>query len=149
MRHRRRQHALHLVARHSEALQLVSAQGPTADDGGGAEAAFHSEASNGLARERVNTTVVVPTWRLAQWHYEVGRANWTLGNEKKTHDELQQAMRWASRLALPNDTMSKAAGMVQEHGREHPRVRDMLEMPSRGLSRHLSTADYRLSRVQR
>ena len=26
--------------------------------------------------------LAVPAWRLAQWHYEVGRANWTLGNEK-------------------------------------------------------------------
>ena len=71
------------------------------------------------------------------------------GNGELDVDELQQAMHWASRLALPEDTLAKAAAHVQAKGHEHPEVQALMQMGSRGLTRHMRGSNAKLQRVKK
>jgi hypothetical protein len=70
------------------------------------------------------------------------------GNEELDIEELQSAMRWAQRLALPQDKMSKAAAIVQSKGPDHPHVAHMLVLSDRGLSKLASSSKLQLQRVE-
>ena len=71
------------------------------------------------------------------------------GNGELDVNELQQAMHWASRLALPEDTLAKAAAHVQAKGHEDPEVQALMQMGSRGLRRHLRGSNAKLQRVKK
>ena len=56
----------------------------------------------------------VPSWQLAQWHYEVGRSEWSLGRLQKTTEELQRAMELLGRpnVAISDQREASVSGFL-------------------------------------
>ena len=56
----------------------------------------------------------VLSWQLAQWHYEVGRSEWSLGRLQKTTEELQRAMELLGRpnVAISDQREASVSGFL-------------------------------------
>ena len=56
----------------------------------------------------------MPSWQLAQWHYEVGRSEWSLGRLQKTTEELQRAMELLGRpnVAISDQREASVSGFL-------------------------------------
>ena len=96
---------------YNEALRVSMSDGADAPSDAPADApALAAVTSPGGRR----LSASVPSWQLAQWHYEVGRSEWSLGRLQKTTEELQRAMELLGRpnVAISDQREASVSGFL-------------------------------------
>ena len=96
---------------YNEALRVSMSDGADAhSDAAAAAPALAAVTSPGGRR----LSASVPSWQLAQWHYEVGRSEWSLGRLQKTTEELQRAMELLGRpnVAISDQREASVSGFL-------------------------------------